>query len=249
MSIAAQFSAGGQIIAGATSLISWAGHGSMNMITTGTLLVQDNVGDSTQTIQLGANTATPGTGTFQAASGSGTDKGSSTAILSDGLSTGTGSGGGVRIRTSRTGSASASTSNTLMDRARYVAKYVTLTNATASPIFTVTLPATNSVGVAFTCTVYAGDGTDFQSLSTDVSVDAVAKTTTITPVVRPTGAQTDLAGSSGTLSVTYTVVDSGSNLLTVKCNANSSLTPTYLRAEIVMKAINPHGTGVVINEL
>lgn len=205
--------------------------------------------DSAATVQLGADAATATAQTLKSHDGSGTDKAGANLTLEGGQGTGTGNPGGLAIRTASSSPTSASTANAYQDRARYVPKFVTLTDATATAIFTVTLPATNSIGMSFTCTVYAGDGTDTQSLSTIVTVDAVAKTTTITPVLAPTAAQTALAGSAGTLSVTYTVIDSGSNLLTVKCNADTSLTSTYLRAKIVMDAINIHGAGTVINEL
>lgn len=205
--------------------------------------------DNTATLQLGSDGASTVAQTIKAADGSGTDKDGSSLTLEGGQSTGTGRGGTFVIRTAKSGAASASTANAYEDRARYVPKYVDLLDGVATNLFTVTLPATNIIGMSFTCTVMAGNGTDFQSLTTQVTVDAVAKTTTITPVVAPTGAQSALAGSSGTLSVTYSVSDAGSNVLNVKCLADTSLTPTFLRAKIVMTGINIMGAGVVINEL
>jgi hypothetical protein len=95
----------------------------------------------------------------------------------------------------------------------------------------------------------AGDGTDTQSLTTTGTIDGVAKSTTIYPVGTPTAAQTALAGSAGTLSVTYTFVDLGSNVMALRVTADTSLTPTYLRAKLELTGINIHGAGVVINEL
>lgn len=228
----------------AATVLSWASSGDA------TNNADTQIGrDSASTVQLGADAASPVNQALKAADGSGTDKNGGNLTIEGGQSTGTGTAGGVIIRTAPT-STTGSSANAYQDRARYVPKYVALTDNTATSIFTVTLPATNMIGMTFTCTVQAGDGTDFQSLTTPVTVDAVAKTTTITAVVAPTAAQTALAGSGGTLSVTYTVVDAGSNLLAVKCTADTSFaSPTFLRAKIVMTGINIMGAGTVINEL
>lgn len=201
-------------------------------------------------VQIGADAASPIAQTLKSCDGSGTDKNGGSLTLEGGQSTGTGRGGGVVMRTSTT-STTGSSANAYQDRARYVPKFIDLTDNTATTLFTVSLPATNVIGIQFICTVQASDGTDFQSLTTPVTVDAVAKTTTITTVVTPTAAQTAVAASSAaTLSVTYTVVDAGSNVLAVKATADTSFgSPTYLRAKIVMTAINGIGAGWSITEI
>lgn len=203
--------------------------------------------DSANVLQQGADSATPSAQTYKlGGDGSGTDKNGGNGTIVPGQSTGTGRAGTLVIRTGTTSSTGSST-NAYLDRARYIPKYVDLTDATATSLFTVSLPATNTFGCSFTCTVTASDGTDFQSLTTQVTVDAVAKTTTITAVVAPTAAQSAVAcTSAATLSVTYTVVDNGSNVLAVKANADTSFgSPTYLRANIVMTGININGTATI----
>lgn len=197
-----------------------------------------------------SDVASPTAYTVQGNSGSGSDKAGGPLTISGGQSTGTGRAGAVVIQTGTT-STTGSTANALNDRARYVPKFVDLTDNTPTTLFTVALPATNTIGISFTCTIQASDGTDFQSLTTPVTIDAVAKTTTITAVVAPTAAQTALAASNGsTLSVTYTVVDAGSNVLDVKVTADTSFgSPTYLRAKIVMTGINGMGAGWSITEI
>ena len=95
-------------------------------------------------------------------------------------------------------------------------------------------------------TIYATDGTDFQSLTSSIRVDAVAKTTTITP--QATQTDNTAAVSAGTLTCTYTAADNGSNVLAVKANAVSSLTQTVLRAKIVVTAINSNGTAAITEQ-
>lgn len=201
-------------------------------------------------IQFGADAASPSAQTLKAANGSGTDKNGASLTIEGGQSTGTGRAGSLILKTGTT-STTGSSLNAYQERARYVPKYVDLTDNTATTLFTVALPATNSVGIQFVCTIQASDGTDFQSLTTPVTVDAVAKTTAITAVVAPTAAQTAVAASSAaTLSVTYTVVDAGSNVLAVKVTADTSFSSTtYLRAKLVMTAINGMGAGWSITEI
>lgn len=227
----------------------------LNIVNASGSLVLGNPGDTVlvrdgaNTLQLGSDAASPSSQTLKANDGSGTDKNGGNLTVEGGQSTGAGRGGAVIIQTAVT-STTGSSANAYHNRARYVPKFIDLTDNTATTIFQVTLPTTNSVGIEFVCTIQASDGTDFQSLTTPVVIDAVAKSATITAVVAPTGAQTVLAASAGTLSVTYTVVDAGSNTLNVKVTADTSLSSlTYLRARLVMTAINGVGTGWSITEI
>ena len=55
-----------------------------------------------------------------------------------------------------------------------------------------------------------------------------------------------VAASAGTLTpVTYTIVDNGSGVLALKCNATSSLTQTTLRAKWMIDAINSDDAATV----
>lgn len=196
-------------------------------------------------VQLGASSATPVAGSMVAASGSGTDKDGASLTIGGGQGTGTGRGGSLIFRTSNT-STTGSTAQTYTERSHVIGKYVTLTESSATTILTIPVPATNYVGLAATITIYATDGTDHQSKTSRILVDAIAKTTTITPTL--TQVDNTTAASAGTLSCTYTVADNGSNVLALKANAVSSLTQTVLRAHIVVTAINSNGTAAITEQ-
>lgn len=219
-----------------------------------TSLTITNAGSSTMavlsppaanTLQIGNNGGAPTAQTIKAADGSGTDKTGAILGLKGGQSTGTAAGGPVIISTSQT-STTGSTPNAYTERFHAQAKFVDLTESTATKLFTIPVTATNYVGLTATVTVYAGDGTDFQSQSNVITVDAVAKTTTITTSIS-TVANTQ-AASSGTLTSTFTAVDDGSNVMSIKCNAVSSLTQTVLRAKVVVTAINSSGTAAITEQ-
>lgn len=200
-------------------------------------------GSAAATFQLGLDAASPVGQIIKAPDGSGTDKNGGNLTLEAGQSTGaanSAAAGYVKVRTANVVDTGAAL-NSYAERAHYIPKWVNLTESTATQLFTFPVSATNFVGLTATVTVYATDGTDFQCLTTPVTMDAIAKTTTITTVGTPTAAQTTLAGSAGTLSVTYTFIDNGSNVASLKCNAVSSLTQTTLRAWVVVTAINSNG--------
>lgn len=201
--------------------------------------------DSSATLQLGADAATATAQTLKAHDGSGTDKDGANLTIEGGQGTGTGRGGSLIARTSNT-STTGSTAQTYTERGRVIGKYVTLTESSATTILTIPVPATNYVGLAATITIYATDGTDHQSKTSRILVDAIAKTTTITPTL--TQVDNTTAASAGTLSCTYTVADNGSNVLALKANAVSSLSQTVLRAHIVVTAINSNGTAAITEQ-
>lgn len=193
--------------------------------------------------QIGANSATATASTLKGPDGSGTDKVGGALQLGGGKSTGTAAGGAIILHTANSAGDSASSLNTFSERFHAIPKWVTLTSATATTLFTIPVPATNYVGLTATVTIYATDGTDHQSKTSVITVDAIAKTTTITPTISQ--ADNTTAASAGTLTCTFTAVDNTSNVLAVKATADSSLTETVLRAKIVITAINSNGSGAV----
>lgn len=159
------------------------------------------------------------------------------------LGTGTGGSGDDVIKQGITG-ASGTTVNTAGTRVYRRAKETTLTEATATKLFTVPLAAGGYIGLTIEATVFASDGTDFQCLTSVLNVNAVAKSTTITGTI--TQVDGTVAASSGTLTpVTFTVVDDGSNVLSVKCAATSSLVQTTLTCKWVIRNINANVSATI----
>lgn len=143
--------------------------------------------------------------------------------------TGTAKSGNIAIKTGNT-TTTGSSQHTLSTRELFAAKYVDLTETTATTIFTITVGTGSYVGVAVDCTVFASDGNEHQALHSVVNIAAINNSGTITA----TATQVDgtVAASSGTLTpVTYTVTDNGSGVMALKIAATSSLTPTVLRAK------------------
>ena len=159
------------------------------------------------------------------------------------LGTGTGGSGDDVLKMGITGG-SGTTVNTAGTRMYRRAKETTLTEATATKLFTVPLAAGGYIGMTITATVFAADATDFQTITSVLNVNAVAKSTTITGTI--TQVDGTAAASSGTLTpVTYTVVDDGSNVLSVKCAATSSLTQTTLSCKWAITMLNSNVSATV----
>jgi hypothetical protein len=237
--------AGFKIQNGTGSSIAWNGVGIIKFTADGKMLVSNDGGNGLTWLQLGPDAATPSSVVqLKAPSGSGTDKNGGDLSLNGGIGTGTGRAGAVLVKTSNT-SSTGSAAQTESTRAYYSAKFVDLTESSATLLFTVPVANTNYVGLTAAVTIYATDGTETQSQTTIITVDAVAKSTTITAAISPTGAQTGGALSTGTLSTTYTVADAGSNVLNVLANSVSSLSQTTFRAKFVITAINAFGTAVI----
>lgn len=224
----------------------WIGAGSIIWGTSASSIDAVMTRDAANTIQQGGDAATATAQTIKAHDGSGTDKDGAGYTFEGGQNTGTGRGGNVILRTANTAGASSSTAGTYSERFHAPAKFVNLTDATATTLFTIPVAATNYVGLTAVVTIYATDGTDHQSKTSRLIIDAIAKTTTITATVTETANTT--AASSGTLTCTYTVVDAGSNVLAVKAAASSSLTETVLRAKVVITAINSNGTAAITEQ-
>lgn len=135
------------------------------------------------------------------------------------------------------------TSASTKHRAMWAGTATTLTEATATTVATIDLAASKFIGVQFFATVNANDGTDFQAVSSTVSVDAVNKGGTLT-IGLVSQADTGTAASAGTLVVTWTAVANGA-AVDLKANATSSLTQTTLACTIAILAVNSDGTSTI----
>jgi hypothetical protein len=194
-------------------------------------------------IQLGVDAASPVNQTISGPSGVGSDKVGGNLTIEGGASTGTGRGGDLSLKTAIS-STTGSTANSLSTRLYNSAKFVDLTEATATQFASITIAAATYIGLRVACTVFASDGTDHQALDTEFTVSAVNKagTLTISAVTQYDGA---VCNSAGTLTpVTYTAVASGNNLL-LKCAATSSLTQTTLRVKWSILSCNSNDVATV----
>lgn len=191
--------------------------------------------ESAGVLQLGNDGSSPTAYTVKSADGSGSNIAGAAITDAGGKSTGTGRGGAVAHKTSLS-TAGTSSANSYSTRDYASAKYVDLTGSTPTTICTITCGTAAHVGGTLTITVWATDGTNHQSLTSDVRIDAVNKAGTITPTVTQTDNTT--AASSGTLTNAVTLTDNGSGVFAVKCNAASSLTTTQLRAQWFITALN-----------
>jgi hypothetical protein len=130
---------------------------------------------------------------------------------------------------------SGSTANTLQTRSHTIARFINLTEGTATNVASIALASGKVTGGTATLTVWASDGTDHQALTSEVRFSAVNKAGTLTATTSQTDGTT--AASAGTLTVTYDASSSGNNLL-LRANATSSLTQTTLRCRLVITALN-----------
>ena len=118
-------------------------------------------------------------------------------------------------------------------RYQAVAKYVTLTEASATVLCHFLVGSGKIIGMVVDAVVHAYDNTNLQVLTSRLVISACNPGAGITAtIVQTDGSATN---SSGTLTpVTYTVVDAGSGILHLKCNATSSLTQTILECRFVI---------------
>lgn len=129
-------------------------------------------------------------------------------------------------------------------RALWAGSATALTAATATTVFNVALANSKFMGVNCFITVTANDGTDFQSVSSEVSFDVVNKAGTLT--IGAVNTRTNnVAASAGTLTAAYTAVAVGGNSVDVKVDAASSLTETTLSATVTVLSINSDGTSTI----
>ena len=140
--------------------------------------------------------------------------------------TGTGRGGAWIVQTAPP-TASGTSQNALANRQYVYGGETTLTSATDTTVVTVALASSKYVGGYIMATIHADDGTDFQSITHHIPFSAVNKAGTVTAAIA-SPASSGTAASTGTLTVSWTAVASGANVL-LKCNADSSLTETTLK--------------------
>jgi hypothetical protein len=151
-------------------------------------------------------------------------------IIQGGQSTGTGIPAGVKIQTPYTGTASNSTAQTEYTREWAVGKMWSLSNNTATPLFSVSCADGNGIGGYIIYSIEVYDGTDVQNESGTVSFAAVNKATeTWTTDIDEVSSQ---AVSSGSLATTWSVDTATADTFKVTLNSNSSLTPTYTRVRL-----------------
>jgi hypothetical protein len=186
------------------------------------------------TIQMGSDASSPVSYTLKPGAATGTNAAGASMTLRGGASTGTGAGGDLVNQTVMSGS-SGSSENSAQERARIIGRYKDLTEATATNLVSIALASGKVLGGTASVTVWAGDGTDCQALTSQVRFDAINKAGTVTATCTQTDNTT--AASAGTLTVTYDATASGSNVL-LRANATSSLTQTTLRARLVITALN-----------
>ena len=155
-----------------------------------------------------------------------------------GLSTGTGRGGDLILKTANS-STSGTTANSYTTRQYHSAKWVDLTETTATTFANIAVASGKYSGAVLACTVNATDGTDHQCLTSTVNLNAINKAGTVTATITQVDGTT--AASAGTLTVTFTAVASG-NTVDVKADATSSLTQTQLRIKWAVLSLNTDST-------
>lgn len=125
-------------------------------------------------------------------------------------------------------------------------KEVTLTEASATTVFNVSLAAGKSLHMRIYADVRADDGVNFQSEGDTFLVAAVNKTGTVTTAITTPGTQSSaVAVSSGTLTTTWTAVANG-NSVDIKASSTSSLTQTTLVVMGWRAEIDSNDTGLTI---
>lgn len=178
--------------------------------------------------------------TINSCGGSGTNNAGASLTISGGKGTGTAASGDIKHQTSVKG-ASGTTLQTLGDRYSIVGKYVDLTAATATAFGRVTIPSNTTAGGLIIVSVEANDGTDYQNRTFYVSWAAANKAGTTTVTLNTV--HEVVASTSGTLTGTITIVDSGSGNVDFKMDASSSLAETTLRASFQL--FKNFGTGTI----
>lgn len=199
-----------------------------------------------QSLVLGAaNSATPlaNTLTIGESSRGGTDSNVAGAngVWQPGLGTGTAKSGDAIVKTGNS-TTTGTTAHAYSNRQYVAAKYVDLTESTATTFANVALAASKYMGGQIVCTVTSDDATDFQALTSTLQFQAVNKAGTVTATISQVDSTT--AASAGTLTATYTSVVNG-NGVDFKVSAVSSLTQTTLRVKWGITMLNTNDSGTV----
>lgn len=109
------------------------------------------------------------------------------------------------------------------------APFKSITDDTATTIFTVAVPTSGMVGGVVDITVQATDGVDFQVLTGSYYWTAVNKAGTVTGNLQLIGTERSSV-SAGTLAFNTSTITTAANAINFNVRANSSLTPTTMGA-------------------
>lgn len=152
----------------------------------------------------------------------GTDKAGANVTLKPGGSSGSGVPGTARVQRGTSGAAG-STQNPVVDAIIVPPRKAVAANNTIQGLFEVAVPAGKAVSGLISFSVFATDDTEVQVRSGLARFSAVNKAGTITSEVAVVNEAA--AVSAGTQTCTWAVL-AGTNKITLRFTANSSLTPT-----------------------
>jgi hypothetical protein len=230
------------ITLGASAALSISTRGALVGASDGNFVFRDSAATGFTSLQLGPSDASPNNASLRGASGVGTDIAGGALTISGGQSTGTGRGGPVIFQTS-TNQATGSTANGYTVRGQYPAKAVTLTDATATTVVSIAVPRSGFVGGECVVTVFATDGTDFQTRTLTFPFSASNKAGTVTGA---TGTPVESEDTpTGTLTATVDAVAS-SETISIRVTADTSFgSTTIFTATIALPVINSNGPATV----
>jgi hypothetical protein len=225
-----------------TGRYAFSARGGLSATADGTFRLTDTATAGFTSLTLGVDDASPNNALIDGASGVGTDIAGGNITIAGGQSTGTGRGGPVILQTS-TNQATGSTANGYTVRGQYPAKAVTLTDTVATTVVTIPVPQSGFVGGECVVTIFATDGTDFQTRTLTFPFSAVNKAGTVTPNA---GTPVEsVSASTGTLTATVAGVNSGANL-NIQVTADTSFgSTTIFTATVALPVINSNGPATV----
>lgn len=158
-----------------------------------------------------------------------------------GRGTGIGAPGDYDIQTGKD-LATGTTAQTLFDRHFYRGKAKALTESSATTFVTFNIPTSlTAVGGTVRYCLHATDATDVQERCGEEDFACVNKAGTVTPSTPNLIGTEATAITSGTLTLTITMVNSGTTC-SMQANAASSLTQTILD---IRYSVEMHGSGTV----
>jgi hypothetical protein len=189
--------------------------------------------------------------TLHSSGASGTNVAGADFRIAGGVGTGTGMGGSVQLQTAPAGS-SGTTQNSLVDRIIVNAKPKTLTDATLTSLFDVSLPSGAMAGCAVEYLIECTDGTDMQSAKGRVTFSVANKSGTYTAKLGASDVAIDTEGgadvervvaTTGTMTNTWKLV-SGTDKVTLQVKSDTSLTPTTFRVTYTIINDAPRATTI-----